>query len=177
MNRAAFGRPNPRGIALVLLSGLVLVAACGCAARVSRSPSSSGPVGVGHKWRLTEVAADGKTAPIPESITATIQFTADGQFLADDSVNAVFGTWVGTPAGYRVGSSGTTLVAYAGPDSTRLEVMSAIGSVTVAAADVTAHGSETTLTLAVPKYTLTFIQAGPAVTFPPPSPTTGSTQH
>jgi hypothetical protein len=172
MNRAAFDRPNPRATALALLTGLVLVVGGGCAAKVGRSPSSPGPAGIDHKWRLTQVTADGKTTPIPDSITATVQFTADGQFLADDSVNAVSGGWVSTPTGYRVSSSGTTLVAYAGTDSTKLEVISAIDSVTMGQVNVAAHSVGTALTLAVPKCTLTFTEAGAAVTFPPPSPTT-----
>src|SRR5664279_3558069 len=113
VNRAAFGRPNPRATALALLGALVVATAVGCAAKVGRSPSSSGPAGIDHKWRLTRVTADGETTPILESITAAVQFTADGQFLADDSVNAVSGGWVSTPTGYRVSSSGTTLAAYA----------------------------------------------------------------
>jgi hypothetical protein len=177
VNRTTFGRPNARDVALALLTGLVLVAGCGCAARVGRSPSSPAPAGVGHKWRLSQVTANGKTTPTPASIAATVQFTADGQFLADDSVNAVSGTWVSTPAGYRVGSSGSTFVAYAGHDSTKLAVISAIDSVTMALAEVAAHSAGTTLTLAVPKYTLTFVQAGSAVTFPPPSPTAAVTSH
>jgi hypothetical protein len=175
VNAAALGRPNPRATALALLTAVVLVAGCGCSARLGRSPSSPGAAGVGHKWRLTKVAADGKTAPIPESIAATVQFTADGQFLADDSVNALSGTWMSTPTGYRVRSSGSTFVAYAGQDSTKLEVISAIDSVTLALVDVAAEGTGNALTLAGPKYTLTFIQAGPAATFPPPSPTTAMT--
>jgi hypothetical protein len=159
VNAAAFGRPNPRATALALLTAVVLVAGCGCSARLGRSPSSPGAAGVGHKWRLTQVAADGKTAPIPESITATVQFTADGQFLADDSVNALSGTWMSTPTGYRVRSSGSTFVVYAGQDSTKLEAISAIDSVTLALVDVAAEGTGNALTLAGPKYTLTFIQS------------------
>ena len=175
MNRPAFGRPRPRALALALLGASVLAASGGCAAKAGRSPSSSGPAGIDHKWRLTRVTADGKTTTIPDSMAATVQFTADGQFLADDTVNAVFGKWVSTPSGYRVSSSGTTFVGYAGTDATKLEAIIAIDSVTVTEARVTAHSTGTALTLAVPKYTLTFMDAGAAVTFPPPSPTTSQT--
>jgi hypothetical protein len=177
VKRAAFGKPNRRATGLALLTALVLAASGGCAAKVGRSPSSPRPAGIDHKWRLTQVTADGKTTTIPDSVTATVQLTADGQFLADDTVNAVSGRWVSTPSGYRVSSSGTTLVAYAGTDSTKLEAMIAIDSVTVAEANVTAHITGTALTLAVPKYTLTFMDAGAAVSFPPPSPTTTLTPN
>jgi hypothetical protein len=131
-------------------------------------------MGVGHKWRLTLVTASGHTVAVPASITASIQLTADGQFLADDSVNAVSGTWVSTPTGYRVTTSATTLVGYAGHDTTMLAVIEAIDSVSGSQSDVAAHTAGTTLELTVPNYALTLTDDGPATTFPPPTPTTAA---
>lgn len=112
---------------------------------------------------------------VPASITATIQLTSDGHFLADDSVNAVSGSYVRTTRGYRVISSGSTAVGYAGNDTSRLTVIAAIDAVTYGKTDVAAaYGTGTTLRLAVPGYALTFADDGPAATFPPPSSTATS---
>jgi len=166
--------PKRRLVAPALLAALLLLAPSACASKAGRI--SVAPAGIERKWRLTQVMSNGKLTPIPPSITATIQFTADGHYLADDSANALDGTWKATSAGYRVTKFGSTLVGYAGTDATRLTAIAAIDSVTIYGADVAASSTGAQLTLTVSKYTLTFTDDGPATTFPPPRPTTTYTR-
>jgi hypothetical protein len=167
---------GPSAVVTGLVAGLILVTGTGCAKSAAgpSSPSSlsTAAMGVGHKWRLTLVSLGSETVAVPASLAATIQLTSDGQFLADDTVNALSGTWVSTPTGYRVTRSGSTLVGYAGGDATKVTVIDAIDSVAGSEADVAAHAAGTMLTLTVPKYALTFSDDGLAATNPPPSPTT-----
>jgi hypothetical protein len=158
------------------MAALLVATASGCrdAKQYQSQPlpkSSVAVAGGGHKWRLTQVKITGRTVDVPDSIDATLQLTSDGQFLASDSVNALSGTYTGTPTGFRVTSTGTTLVGYAGTDPTTEAVIAAIDVVARDQTVVAAKTTGTTLTLNVSNYELIFREGGPAVSYPPPSAT------
>jgi hypothetical protein len=104
-------------------------------------------------------------------LTATLQLTLDHQLLASDTVNALSGTYASTRTGFAVMSAGSTAVAYAGTDPTRLVVIAAMGAVAGQKSDVIAQLAGTALVLTAPNYELTFRDQGPAVVYPSASPT------
>jgi hypothetical protein len=157
--------------------GLLLVAsATACSDVNPRRPaastvSSAPAAGVGRLWRLVEIRHAGETVVVPGSLTATLQLTLDHQLLASDTVNALSGTYASTRSGFAVMSAGSTAVGYAGTDPTRLTVIAAMAAVAGQKSDVTAKLPGTALVLTVPDYELTFRDQGPAVIYPPASPT------
>jgi len=157
---------------------IVTVSACGSAQPGEhKPPASSSAVAavVGHQWLLTQVTASGREVDVPGSVDATFQLTADGRFLASDSVNALSGTYTATRSGFTVTHAVTTLVGYAGADPTRLAVIAAMGAVLLREGAVGAKVTASVLTLTAAGYQLSFRAAGPAVSYPPPSPTSTMT--
>jgi hypothetical protein len=161
-------------IAAVLL--VVTVAGCADSNRTQATAKSSAHAKwVDRRWQLTEIDRAGHVVMVPSSMKATLQLTRDGRFLADDTVNALSGAFRITATGFRVMSSMTTLVGYAGSDPTKLSVIAAIDEVASGSADVTAGTVGATLTVAVSTYRLTFRDTGPAVVYPSAPPTATST--
>ncbi|MDT4893700.1 MAG: hypothetical protein QOE97_2735 [Pseudonocardiales bacterium] len=127
---------------------------------------------VGSRWVLTEITTGHSALSVPESPQATWQFTADRQFLASDTVNAISGRYRLSPTGFATMNAGTTLVGYAGSDPVRLAVISAFRAMTSGPVDVALTSSPpNAVTMRVPGYVLKFRRSGSAVTFPPASPT------
>ena len=172
---------RPRG-AILAVAGLLIAGASACRSAPQEesapSPTASAIAAViGHQWRLTQVTASGRKLDVPDSLVATFQLTPDGLFLASDSVNALSGAYTATRTGFAVTHTATTLVGYAGTDPTRLAVIAAMNAVLLREGSVRAETSGSTLTLIAPNYQLSFREAGPAVTHPPPSPTSTNTQR
>jgi hypothetical protein len=164
-------------VAAVLVAA---VSACGTqrAQRTGSASSSAIAAAVGHKWQLTQVTTNGRRVGVPGSLGATFQLTSDGRFLASDSVNALSGTYVATPTGFRVTKAATTLVGYSGTDPTRLAVIAGMNGVLMHEGAVAANATGRTLTLNAANYELSFRNAGSAVSFPPASATaTITTTH
>jgi heat shock protein HslJ len=167
---------RPRVAAIVSVAALLVAtsSACGSATQSppERSASSSAvAAAVGHKWRLTRVTVAGRQVDVPDSIDATFQLTSDGRFGAFDTVNGMSGTYTATRTGFTVTSGVTTLIAYEGTDPTRLAVIASMDAVLEHNSAVAATTTGTTLTLNRANYRLTFRDAGPAVSYPPPSAT------
>jgi hypothetical protein len=159
--------------------------ACGSATQSQPEPSASSSAvaaAVGHKWRLTRVTVAGRQVDVPDSIDATFQLTSDGRFGAFDTVNAMSGTYTATRTGFTTTSTGTTAVGYTGTDPTRLAVIASMGAVLGHNSAVAATTTGATLTLNLANYrrrgptsSLTFRDAGPAASQPPPSATPTTT--
>ncbi len=150
----------------------------------------------GRHWRLTSVSHNGATVAIPARVGATIDFSASAHYCGrgalfgqcpgkigiNDSVNFLSGSYRLTVDGFATTDVGTTLVLYAGPDTTRKLVISAMDQVAygrVAStgfsgnADVRASVDRDVLTLTVPDYVLTLTAQGKSrLDTSSPSPTT-----
>src|SRR5438067_143373 len=100
---------------------------------VARSPRRLG-VGDGRLATILRVA---------ESLQASWQFTADQEYLASDTVNAISGRYRLSPAGFATINAGTTLVAYVGSDPVRLAVIAAFRAMTSQAVGVALTNSPT----------------------------------
>jgi heat shock protein HslJ len=158
------------------VAGLLIAGASACRSaqqeeRAPSAPSSAIAAVIGHQWRLTQVTASGRKVDVPDSVVATFQLTPDGRFLASDSVNALSGAYTATRTGFTVTHPATTLVAYAGTDPTTRAVIAAMNAVLLREGAVDAKTTGSTLTLIARNYQLSFREAGPAVSHPPPSPT------
>lgn len=129
---------------------------------------------VGSRWVLIEITTGHRSLSVPASLQATWQFTADRQFLASDTVNAISGRYRLSPTGFATINAGTTLVGYAGFDPVRLAVIAAFQAMTSGPVDVALTSSPPNAAMRVPGYVLKFRRSGPAVTFPPASPTSAA---
>jgi hypothetical protein len=177
MSRDA-GRSRPGAVIAICAVLIAAASACSSAQQQQRASSaSSSPIAavVGHRWRLTQVTGPGRKLDVPNSVVATFQLTPDGRFLASDSVNALSGAYTATRTGLSVTHSDTTLVGYAGTDPTTLAVIVAMNAVLLQEGSVGAETTGRTLILIAANYQLSFHEAGPAVSQPPPSPTATNT--
>lgn len=112
------------------------------------------------------MTTSGRSVDVPGSVDATFQLTADGRYLASDSVNALSGTYTAIGTGFRVTKAATTLVGYAGTDPARLAVIAGMNGVLLRQGAVAAQTTGRTLTLSAANYQLSFRNAGPAVSQP-----------
>ena len=167
---------GPRAAAIVSVAAVLVAASSACGSATQSQPersasSSAVAAAVGHKWRLTRVTVAGRQVDVPDSINATLQLTSDGRFGGSDTVNGMSGTYTATRTGFTTTSTVTTLIGYAGTDPTRLAVIASMGAVLGHESAVAARTIGRTLTLNRASYRLTFRDAGPAVSYPPPSAT------
>lgn len=168
-----------RAVLVVLVAAAVALTA-GCADSGGRSGTHSGggngssatasTPGLGRLWQVTQIRHAGQTFTPAPTVRATLQLTADGTYLADDSVNAISGTYRGSTSGFRTTRAASTLVGYAGSDPARLAVIAAMAALT-SGSSASAQAKDGILTITVSGYELTFRDIGPAVTHPPASPT------
>jgi hypothetical protein len=113
--------PGLVGSYLVLMA--LLLAACS-----SATPTGPTPGFAGYDWRVVTISHDGTMRSIPRSVRVDLQFSPDGQFGANDSVNFHSGAFRATGDGFTVSDMKTTLIGYAGHDPIVLLAVSAIGS-------------------------------------------------
>jgi hypothetical protein len=149
--------------------GLValLLAACG-----SASPAGPSPGFTGYDWQVVTISGDGTARSIPARLQVVLQFSPDGHFTANDSVNFHSGAYRVTAAGFSVSGMGTTLVGYAGHDSTVLLAIKAIGSFNDGV-HATAKLTGDRLVVGVALYTLTCQRHGRHSAPPAPAGTGG----
>lgn len=91
-------------------------------------------------------------------------------------VNAISGRYRLGPAGFATLGVGTTAVGHAGTDPVRLAVISGFQTMISGWSNVELTSSPTNVVIRVPGYAMTFRRAGPAVTSPPPSPTSSASR-
>jgi hypothetical protein len=168
-------------LAVVLVVAAVAVAGCsnGTTSGSTGGGDSQPPVNqkvqtlVGSRWLLTQIADGNQSRAVPETFNATWQFTADQQFLASDTVNAISGRYRFVQVGFTTIDAATTLVGYAGSDPVRLAVISGFQKMTSATVAVSVS-SPAEVVMRVPGFVMTFRRSGPAQTFPPASPTSSA---
>lgn len=83
---------------------------------------------VGRRWRLVSVDDRTATTTMPTKTNATLELRPNGEFVADDTVNAIFGRFTRTADGFEVSSAGSTLAGYAGHEPDILAAKAAIGA-------------------------------------------------
>ena len=159
-------RPGARFGACVALVAL-LIAACS-----SVSPAGPSPGFTGYDWQVVTISHDGTMTSIPARLEVAMQFSPDGHFSANDSVNIRSGVYRATAAGFTVGGMGTTLVGYAGHDPTVLLAIKAIGSLNDGV-HATARLTGGRLVVGVASYTLTCERLGRHSDPPAPAGTGG----
>jgi heat shock protein HslJ len=151
--------------AWIFLVSLAL-AACGSVAPAR----SASPGFTGYDWHVLAIGDGGKVTRIPARLEVALQFSARGQFGANDSINFHSGTYQTTRDGFTTGVLAQTLVAYAGHDRAILLAMRAMQSFDAgvrATARLTGHR----LVVDVGSYELTCQRAGPQADAPAPVPT------
>jgi hypothetical protein len=154
----------------MILAILAMLAGCADPTPPSGGSRQPGVPGLGRLWLLTGIAHAGTDVVVPAALRATLQLSADGQFVASDTVNTMSGKFTRTVRGFEVPAAVTTAVGYAGRDPARLAVISAMSAV-ADGTDVGAAASRTALTLSVKAYVLTFRDVGAAVVYPSAPPT------
>ncbi|MDQ6850554.1 MAG: hypothetical protein M3070_11450 [Actinomycetota bacterium] len=163
---------------------VVIAAVTSCASKPVAAPNAgSGSDAVriiGYRWLLTGVSTTRGHMTVPRSFAAAIQFTADGKYLASDSLNAISGAYTSTKSGFLVHDSASTTVGYVGKNPQRLAAIAGIDAITgeldgQSSVTVTEANAPSTVLMAVPGYTLSLRRAGLAATFTSPSPTSTST--
>ncbi len=153
----------PVGVCITLAS--LALAACG-----SATPASSGSSRfTGYDWQIVTISHDGKVTNVPAQLKVALQFSPDGQFGANDSVNFHSGTYRATSDGFTTGTLASTLAGYGGHDPAVLLAISAIGSFDNGVhATVSLTGDR--LTVGVGSYTLTCQRGGPRADVGPTKP-------
>jgi hypothetical protein len=115
---------------------------------------------VGNRWVLVAVDHAGKHIVVPATPAATIEFSAAGTVVANDSVNMLSGRYESTPSGFVTHDVASTLVGYAGSDEQRLTIIAAVDAMflTTAGSPVaaTARVTGNNLVVDVDGYELTF---------------------
>jgi len=96
----------------------------------SATPGSQSAGFSGYDWLVVSITHDGEARSIPKRMHVVLQFSPNGQFDANDSVNFHSGTYRATGDGFTVAGMSTTLAGYAGHDPTILLAINAIGSLT-----------------------------------------------
>ena len=137
-------------VALVAL----LIAACSSARPAGQSPGFTG-----HDWQVVTISHDETARSIPSRLQVFLQFSPDGHFNANDSVNFRSGAYRATATGFTVGGMGTTLAGYAGHDPIVLLAIKAIGSFNDGV-HATAKLTGDRLVVGVASYTLTCQRRG-----------------
>jgi len=131
-----------------------LLAACS-----SAGPAGPSPGYTGYDWQVVTISHDGTARSIPARLQVVLQFSTDGHFGANDSVNFRSGTYRATAAGFTVDGMGTTLAGYAGHDPTVLLAIKAIGSFNDGV-HATANQTGDRLVVGIASYTLSCQRRG-----------------
>jgi hypothetical protein len=163
--RTAAIRRTVRFLALVgacFCMAPLALAACSSAKSPKPAASASSAAGfTGYDWLVVAIRHEGKVTSIPARLEVDLQFSRDGRFLADDSVNSHAGTFRITPRGFATSVLNVTLVGYAGQDPVILlsqDAISAFDNGAQAAVRVTGNR----LVVSVASYTLTCLRHGAA---------------
>jgi heat shock protein HslJ len=144
---------------LALVGACIVLVALPLAACSSTRPAWSSPGFIGYDWQVVTISHDGLARSIPARLGVVLQFSRDGQFGANDSVNFHGGTFHTTGDGFTVSDMRMTLIGYAGRDPTVLSSINAIGSFSDGAlATVKLTGDR--LVVGVGSYTLTCQRRG-----------------
>lgn len=152
-------------MALTCLVGVSL-GASGCAAGPAITASAALVPYAGSSWRLVTVARGSETHDVPGSILATADFSVDGQVLLSDSTNAIFGRYSASDSGFTTAGTGSSAVAYAGNNETKILVMLAVDAVAESRpVGATVDGDR--LVLTIDNYVMTFTRTGPAADMRP----------
>lgn len=160
------------GAAIGLLAGAI--AACGSAG--TQAPSAdpvsqnrpATPTGfAGYKWRVVTIGYAGKNTSIPANKQVYLEFTPDGQFLANEPVNTHSGTYKVTSGGFTTSELISSAVGWAGGDPVVQVSIDAISAFDNGARALT-RISGNTLTVTVSGYTLVTQRDGAQANWPAP---------
>jgi len=157
---------------LAVVGACLALLALPLAACSSAAPAGPSPGFTGYDWQVVAIAHDGKETRIPARLRVVLQFSPDGKFGANDSVNFHGGTFRTTGDGFTVSGMRATLIGYAGHDPTILLAINAIGSFNDgvhATVKLTGDG----LVVGVGLYTLTCQRRGQQPDLPAPAGTGG----
>jgi hypothetical protein len=124
----------------------------------------------GYKWSVVSIGHDGRNTAIPASYSVYLEFTPDGQFMANEPVNGHSGSYRLTGDGFIASDVAQSLVGYTGADPVVLLAQRAISSFNVPA-NATASVTGNRLTVVISGYTLICQRDGKQADWPAPSPT------
>jgi hypothetical protein len=82
----------------------------------------------GHKWRVVAIDHDGERTLVPVRYHVFVQFSKNGDFGANDSMNFHSGTYRLVSGGFAISKLRRTLVGYAGEDPVILRAAAAISA-------------------------------------------------
>jgi hypothetical protein len=116
----------PRQAPFVVAGVLLAAILAACSAPADRAATVAGFTG--YKWAVVSISYDGKTTPVPEKYSVSLQFSPDGYFGANEPVNYHSGGYRVTPDGFTTSGLTSTLAGYAGRDPVVLLAVSAISA-------------------------------------------------
>jgi hypothetical protein len=82
----------------------------------------------GHKWRIVAIDHAGERTLVPVRYHVFVQFSKNGDFSANDSMNFHSGTYRLVSGGFAISKLRRTLVGYAGEDPVILRAAAAISA-------------------------------------------------
>ncbi len=132
-----------------------------------RSSAGSAVAAVGYRWRVTEVAKSGAPTPVPPAWDVYLDLSKNGQFVANDGVNTISGTYRARSTSITIGQAASTLIGIGpGADPTRVLVAAAVDAFLdgpVGGANrVVLTNAGLTMTVTASGYTLTYSRTGSA---------------
>jgi hypothetical protein len=150
--------------AISAVAVLTSLAAAGCAA----AGGASAPAGfAGYKWQVTTITDGGTPTSIPASDDVYLEFTPNGQFVANEPVNTHGGTYRQVAGGFTTRELTVSDVGWSGgPASTALAINAISAFDDGTHADAAVSGNRMTVT--VGGYRLSCRRDGRQPNFPAP---------